>query len=331
MTTRSPVLDHPLRFAPVLKDYIWGGRRLAAWGKPLGPGQHWAESWEVVDHPQGQSHVLAGPFQGRTLHELVVERGEELLGRDAPRPRFPLLLKLLDAHDRLSVQVHPNDQQAARLDPPDEGKTEAWIVLEAAPGSGVWAGLLPGVDRPRLEEHLRQGTVEQCLHFQEVRPGDCILLPAGTVHAIGPGLLLAEIQQASNVTFRLFDWNRLGPDGRPRPLHVEQALEVIDFSRGPISPSRPQPTATPGEELLVACEKFVVRRRQVAEPVRLGGQQQCHIVLVIQGSGSWASDPLERPMRRGDSALLPAAAGAVEFVPREPTTLLHFHLPPPGV
>ncbi len=321
-------LDHPLRFVPVLKDYIWGGRRLAAWGKPLGPGPHWAESWEVADHPDGQSRVLAGPWQGRTLHELVEHRGKELLGRDAPRPRFPLLLKLLDAHDRLSVQVHPNDEQAARLQPPDEGKTEAWIVLEAAPGAGVWAGLRPGVDRHQLLEHLRQGTVEECLHFQEVQPGDCILLPAGTVHAIGPGLLLAEIQQSSNVTFRLFDWNRLGPDGRPRPLHVEQALEVIDFQRGPVLPAEPQPTGVPGEELLVACDKFVVRRRHLSETARLGENERFLIALVIQGQGSWRGDPSGQPMRRGDSALLPAAAGPLEFVPHEPTTLLLFHLPP---
>ncbi len=331
MTGPTPALDHPLRFAPVLKDYIWGGRRLEDWGKSLGSGDHWAESWEVADHPQGQSRVLAGPFQGTALHDLVGARGEELLGRDAPQERFPLLLKLLDAHDRLSVQVHPNDEQAARLDPPDQGKTEAWIVLEASSGAGVWAGLLPGVDRRSLQEHLRQGTVEQCLHFQPVRPGDCIFVPAGTVHAIGPGLVLAEIQQASNVTFRLFDWNRVGPDGRPRPLHVEQALEVIDFDRGPVRPQRPRPTTTAGEELLIACDKFIVRRRQLGSPASFGGDHRCHILLVIQGGGHLARDPLRRPMRRGDTALLPAAAGSVEFVPDEHTVLLHFHLPPVGV
>ncbi len=322
----SVSLDHPLRFEPVLKDYIWGGRRLAQWGKQLGPGDHWAESWEVADHGTDQTRVLAGPWAGKTLHELLQTSPEELTG-SARWERFPLLLKLLDAHDRLSVQVHPNDEQAARLQPPDWGKTEAWIVLEAQDEAVVWAGLQPGVDRNTLLDHLQRGTVEQCLHRQPVRVGDCILLPAGVVHAIGPGLVLAEIQQASNTTFRLFDWNRVGPDGKPRALHIQEALAVIDFEHGPVRPQLPRPGSQEGEEILAECSKFVVRRHRLREPRRFGGDGRFHILLVIEGQVSLARDPLEQPLSKGHTALIPAAAPAVQATPEEHATLLHFHLP----
>ena len=170
---------------------------------------------------------------------------ETLLGRHHPQARFPLLLKFLDAADRLSLQVHPDDARAALLDPPDLGKTETWVVLEAAPGSLIYAGLKPGVDRAQFERELARGTCEACFHTFEPRAGDCIFLPAGTVHAIGGGLLMAELQQASDCTFRLFDWNRVGPDGKPRLLHVEQALEVINFAAGPVAPQQARARTDP--------------------------------------------------------------------------------------
>ena len=214
---------YPLRFAPLFRQYVWGGRRLATrLGKLLPDSRHdYAESWEVVDHEADQSRVLAGKFQGQTLGELFRTCPHELLGPfcDQSLRRFPLLFKFLDCARDLSVQVHPNDQQAAQLEPPDLGKTEAWVVIDAEPGSVMYAGLQAGIDRTVFAEAIEQGrveqaTVEQCLHRIEPRPGDCILIPAGTVHALGAGLLIAEIQQASDTTYRLFDWNRAGPDGR---------------------------------------------------------------------------------------------------------------------
>ena len=185
--------------------------------------------------------MIAGPWAGRTLHELVRDHGAELLGTQAGLPQFPLLVKFLDANDRLSVQVHPNDQQAAAAIPGERGKTEAWVILEAEPEACVFAGLRPEVDRDALSRAIAEGTVEACLHRLRVRPGDCVFIPAGTVHALGEGVLLAEVQQSSDITYRLHDWNRLGPDGRPRPLHIEASLACTDFTRGPVGPQVPQP------------------------------------------------------------------------------------------
>ena len=164
---------YPLRFRPILRQYIWGGRRLeTVLGKALGPGDDYAESWEICDHDADQSVVAAGPLAGMTLGGMVAERGVELLGRHHPQKRFPLLLKFLDAARTLSVQVHPNDAQAALLDPPDLGKSEAWVVLAAEPGGTIYAGLKPGVDRASLAEAIRQGNCQELLHRFEPEPGD---------------------------------------------------------------------------------------------------------------------------------------------------------------
>jgi mannose-6-phosphate isomerase len=225
----------PLRFEPVLKRYLWGGRRLGElFAKPLGPESDYAESWELVDRDPEQSRVVAGPVAGKTLRELLRDYPQQILGRHAPQPRFPLLVKLLDAAQLLSVQVHPNDVQAGRMTPPDLGKTEVWHVLAAQPGSKLYAGLKAGVDRARLEKALHAGTVAECLHEIEPRVGDTIFIPPGTVHALGAGVVIAEFQQSSDVTLRLFDWNRVGADGKARPLHIDAALPIINYSFGPI-------------------------------------------------------------------------------------------------
>ena len=252
---------YPLRFEPIFRRYLWGGRRLGeVLHKPIGEGADYAESWEIVDHGADQSRVAAGPLAGTTLTELVLRHNRELFGRHVGLTQFPLLLKFLDARQALSVQVHPNDEQAARLVPPDRGKTEAWVVLATKPGSLIYAGLKRGFDRHAFERELSRGTAELCLHRFEPAPGDCVFLSSGTVHALGAGLLIAEIQQSSDTTYRLHDWNRVGPDGKPRPLHIEQALAVIDFNRGPVDPVAPQPTDRPNVERLVECDKFVLDR-----------------------------------------------------------------------
>lgn len=320
---------YPLRFEPIFRRYIWGGRRLGtALGKPIGPESDYAESWEIVDHGADRSRVAAGPLAGTTLHDIVAERGGELFGRHPPHPQFPLLFKFLDAHAPLSVQVHPNDEQASRLDPPDAGKTEAWFVVAAEPGSTIFAGLKRGFDRAALAREISRGTCELCLHRIEPRPGDCIFLPAGTVHALGAGLLIAEIQQSSDTTYRLFDWNRIGADGKPRPLHVEQALDVIDFNRGPVDPSPPVATGHSQITRLVACDKFVLDRWEIALPRQIGGDNRFHILAVIDGAVTVSGDPVERPLRIGETMLLPAAAGSVTLDPQPPrAVLLDAYLP----
>lgn len=319
---------YPLRFEPILHRYLWGGRRLAdALGKPLGEGDDYAESWEVCDRPDDQSVVASGPLRGTTLGELVRSRGDELMGRHAPAPRFPLLFKFLDAQKTLSVQVHPSDEHAARLNPPDFGKTEAWVVLDAQPGSLIYAGLKRGFDRAALERELARGTCELCLHRFEPKPGDCVFLPAGMVHAIGAGLLIAEIQQSSDVTYRLFDWNRVGADGRPRALHIEQSLAVIDFSLGPAAPRQPRATRRPHVERLVECDQFVVDRHSFASAETIGGGDRCHLIALIDGEIELAGEANRPRTRRGHTVLLPAALGEVEIVPQGRAVLLDIYLP----
>jgi mannose-6-phosphate isomerase len=317
----------PLRFNPILREYLWGGRRLAELGKPLGEGPHYAESWEVVDHGADQSVVADGTLAGMTLHELVTGHGPALVGRHHPQRQFPLLFKYLDCQQTLSVQVHPNDDQAARLDPPDLGKTEAWVVLSAEPGSRIYAGLKPGVDRPTLERELARGTCEACLHQFEPRVGDCLLIEAGTVHALGAGLLVAEIQQASNTTYRLFDWNRLDRDGNARPLHIQQSLDTIDYSRGPVDSITPQPTDRPSVERLIACDKFVLDRWRLDSSQRLANDDRFHIIADIQGKVLVQADESENELQRGDTLLIPASCRQIEFVPQGRAVLLDMYLP----
>ena len=319
---------YPLRFRPILRRYIWGGRRLeSALGKQLGPGEDYAESWEICDRRADQSVVGWGPLAETTLHDLLVQRGAEILGRHHPQDRFPLLMKFLDARRTLSVQVHPNDAQAALLDPPDLGKSEAWVVLAAEPGSLIYAGLKPGVDRADLAKAIRQGTCQDCLHRFEPAVGDCVFLPAGTVHALGEGLLVAEIQQSSDTTYRLFDWNRLGTDGKPRALHVAAALEVIDFDRPPVQPQELRSTDRPGVGRLIQCDKFVLDRWQLDSPQTAGGDGRCHILTVIEGSVTVAADPCSDVLSRGAAVFLPAAIGEVPLTPQGSAVLLDAYLP----
>ena len=315
-------------FVPSCGVTSGGGRRLeTALGKTLPPGSDWAESWEICDRGPDQSVVEFGPLAGATLSELVRRRGADLLGRNHPQKQFPLLLKFLDAARTLSVQVHPDDARAARLTPPDLGKTEAWLVLEAEPGSLIYAGLKPGVDRPALAAAIGAGRCQECLHSYSPSPGDCVFLPAGTVHALGAGLLVAEIQQSSDVTYRLFDWNRVGPDGQPRPLHIEKGLDAVDFTRGPVGRQQPHPTERPEVVRLVECEQFAWNRWHFDSPITLPDDNRCHVVSILAGVVLIEDDPTAEPVSRGGTVLLPACVGNIRMMPQGPTVLLDAYLP----
>ncbi len=318
---------YPLRFHPILRRYLWGGRRLEALGKRLDEGDDYAESWEIVDRRDDQSTVAFGPLAGCTLGDLVANHGTELLGRHAGLDRFPLLVKFLDAQHRLSLQVHPDDARAALLNPPDLGKTEAWVILAAEPASYLYAGLRRGVDRDRLAREVASDGCERCVHRIEPKPGDCFFLPAGVLHALGPGLLVAEIQQTSDTTYRLFDWNRRGPDGQPRPLHIDEALEAIDYDYGPVEPQHPEPTDRPDVERLVACDKFVLDRWKLDAAGPAGGGGRCHILMVLQGTLDVQDDPAGQPLLPGGVVLLPAELDAVTIRAREPAVILDAYLP----
>jgi mannose-6-phosphate isomerase len=296
-------------------------------GKQLGAGSDYAESWEIVDRASDQSIVAFGSLAGYSLGQLVREQATSLLGRHAPLPSFPLLFKFLDAHDRLSLQVHPDDTRAAKLDPPDSGKTEAWVVLAADPGSYLYAGLRRGITPDIFRRELSLRTPELCVEYIEPRVGDCFFLPAGVVHALGPGLLIAEIQQSSDTTYRLYDWGRLGSDGKPRELHVDEGFNAIDESHGPVAARQPVATGVPGVERLVACDEFVLDRWRLSDARAIGGDERCHILAVVEGALHVAGDPAERPLARGDVMLLPAELGQVQIQPREPTVMLDIYLP----
>jgi mannose-6-phosphate isomerase len=295
-------------------------------GKSIGEGNDYAESWEIADHEHGKSVVSNGPLTGTSLHELVRSRGEELLGQHHPQSRFPLIFKFLDCQRDLSVQVHPNDAAAAKLTPPDLGKTEAWVVLGAQPGSRIYAGLKKGCDEAKLRAAIEEGRLAEWLHSFEPRPGDCVFIPAGTVHALGAGLLVAEIQQASDTTYRLYDWGRVGADGKPRQLHVEEALRVIDYSAVELQPQTPQATP-PATERLVTCGKFVLDRWKLTSLGRLECRERFHILSVIDGELSVASSSVKVDLRRGETALLPASIRDVTLQPQKTAVLLDICLP----
>ncbi len=315
-----------LRFEPKFRRYVWGGRRLeTVLGKPLGEGDNYAESWEIVDHGDDQSIVADGPFAQWSLGKLCQEFPQEMLGRDTPTP-FPLLFKYLDAHQNLSVQVHPNDAAAAKLDPPDRGKTEAWVIVHADPEAKVYAGLKAGVDREAFARELERNNAVACLHAFTPRVGDCIFVPAGVVHALGAGLVVAEIQQASDTTFRLYDWDRVDKDGKPRPLHIEQGLAVLDDRAGPIHPVVPQQGSEPYIERLVACDYFVLERWTLDKPVPLDKGGRVLIVSVLEGSVDLTEQHSNATLKLGETALVPACVSA-HAQPQGRATLLVMTLP----
>jgi mannose-6-phosphate isomerase len=319
--THAPMTELlcPLRFEPILKRLIWGGRRLeTVLHKALGEGADYAESWEVADHRDDVSRVAGGPWAGISLRDLVRRRGEELLGEAVgARDQFPLLVKFIDAQQNLSVQVHPDDERG-RLLAGDNGKTEAWMVVHAEPGSVIYAGLRRGVTRGAFAQALEAGTVEPLLHKFAARPGDCIFIPAGTVHAIGAGVLMAEVQQMSDATFRVDDWGRLGADGRPRPLHRTQAMASIDFEAGPVDPLVPEiePTAGGTRERLACCPYFALERLRLTAPDRVGAAGRFTLLMGLGGPAEVRHQDTAYPLSPGQTLLLPAAAGACEVAPR---------------
>jgi mannose-6-phosphate isomerase len=229
------------------------------------------------------------------------------------------LLKILDANRDLSVQVHPNDTQASLLDPPDLGKTEAWLVMDVTPGSKIYAGLKAGVDRAAFAAAVADNRVEESLHSFEPAPGDCVFIPAGTLHAIGAGLLVAEIQQASDTTFRVYDWGRVDTDGQPRTLHIEQALDVIDFQTGPVHPISSKDAAA---VTLVHCDKFKLQTYSFRETLKLSTEGGFLIMAVLSGAVHVKGDPQTVPLRRGDTLLIPAALETVEINPTEAAQIM---------
>lgn len=305
----------PLVFEPFLRPQIWGQRRLGVQlGKDLSAEGTFGESWEISVHPIHVSRVAEGEFRGQLFTGLWERCAEDLIGNRGPKlPQFPLLIKFLDCHELLSVQVHPDDETAQALLKNGSGKTEAWVVLNTEKSARIYAGLKPGTTREVLERHLDSGTVATCLHSFTPRPGDCIYLSAGTVHAAGGGVLVAEVQQTSDATFRLFDWNRVGPDGKPRDLHRAQALQAIDWSAGPVEAIRPTrlfnlASGTQGERL-VQCPFFCLERYFVNGSMGHVYPEQMSIWMVLDGKAELQTKSgYQRWFCRGETVLVPATA-----------------------
>jgi len=292
--------SQPLIFTPLYMERVWGGRTLQErFGRPLPGGNPFGESWELVDRPEAQSVIRNGPLEGITLGDLWHHKREEVFGRGQTGEHFPLLLKILDARDDLSLQVHPPAHAAESLG--GEPKTEMWYVAHADPGAKLYAGLKKDVNAAMFQQSIQEGRAADYVHEIPVETGDFIFIPSGRIHAIGSGLLIYEIQQNSDTTYRVYDWNRMGLDGKPRELHLDEALHSIDFED-----AEPKLGAPEGH-LLVSCDKFVVERieLQAREERMLGGHGEFATITVVEGTVHCG----DHAFSAGDFFVIPACAG----------------------
>jgi mannose-6-phosphate isomerase len=300
---------YPIKFEPLLKERIWGGQRLRElFGKKVPDNMRIGESWELADLPEGKSIITNGHLKGRTLDQVLQSYGREIMGKVYQTP-FPLLIKLLDAQDVLSVQVHPDAAVCKRLGD-CLPKTECWYIVEAAPGAAIYKGLKPGTTRQQFAQAIENGTCEEYLVKVPVRVGECHFLPSGTCHAIGAGLIIAEIQQPSDTTYRVFDWNRIDPQtGKGRTLHIERALESIHFDPSGDNLS----VETVGR--LVDAEEFKVDKGHQAAGLQVLLSGEMKVFVILTGSGKIEGQGHEPVcFDKGDTLLIPAAyEGVMHF------------------
>lgn len=316
---------YPLTFQSIFKERVWGGRNLARlYGKPLPPEVPIGESWEISDRPGDASVITNGLFAGKDLRWLMENHASELLGlAKSHNSRFPLLIKLLDAQEKLSLQVHPPAHKAAELG--GEPKTEMWYIADAQPGAELYVGLQRGVTRTDFERKLREQSVADCFHRVPVRAGDAMFLPSGRVHAIGAGLVIFEIQQNSDTTYRVFDWNRVGLDGRPRDLHVPQSLASIDFNDFEPAPAAGEFIGDDRVKVraLVRDPLFIVEAIQMAAgAVTQLKPDRMQIVACVTGNLAVEGGDITVERSGGESCLVPACLANSAVRARTATTLL---------
>lgn len=313
---------YPLFFNPVYKDYLWGGSRIPErFHRDLPPGLY-AESWELSTHPDGPTPIANGPLAGQMLSDLLPDSRDELLGTRVPGDDFPLLIKLIDARDTLSVQVHPNDRNAAAVG--GDPKTEMWYFLEGDGSACVYCGLQPGVDRARFLKALENKTVADILRAVPAHKGKAVFVPGGRVHAIGAGCLILEIQQNSNTTYRIYDWDRVGAEGRPRDLHIEKALQVIDWE------NNADPLCRPDGPVIQSCPWFRLERLEL--PACGQSFATCgtsfHALFAAEGTAKLSWETGSVPIPAGQTCLLPAALGDYALQPGGgEATLLRISIP----
>jgi mannose-6-phosphate isomerase len=324
-------LLYPLRFEPIYQYRLWGGRHLASLLTAPLPSGLVGEAWLLSDRDDHQSRVADGPLKGRTIGQLLEQFPKQLLGKLAGRfRRFPLLLKFLDVHEMLSVQVHPTKANTNLLPEGETPKTEAWVVLEAGAQSRFYAGLKPGTTEADLRRALNNGTVANHLACLTPKPGDAVFLRAGTVHSLGGDLVVFEIQQNSDVTFRLYDWDHIdAKTGKPRALQVDKAMACIDFAEGPVSRVTPAvEMTTPVErERLFQCEHFWLWRLRGQSPFTVGAADLPRVLVCIEGEGQVEHGGATYAVGQGDIFVLPAAIGTCVFRPRGAVNLLEIAIP----
>jgi len=327
--TEAPL--YPLRFDPICQYRLWGGRRLGHWLRTSLPSDGpIGEAWMLSDRDEQPSRVAGGPLKGQTIAQLMDRWPELMLGHFAGQfSRFPLLLKFLDVNEMLSVQVHPADDKASLIPNGNTGKTEGWVILEAEPKSRIYAGLKPGVTAADLRT-LSGSTVNKYLASFMPCPGQSVLIEAGTVHSLGDGVLVFEVQENSDVTFRLYDWEHVdAKTGLSRPLQVEQALACVDFEQGVIGPVMPvvEHMQSGERERLLDCSYFQLWRLQSATSFLVGAANAPRVLVCIEGKGCIVYDDREFLMEKGCVTLLPASIGSCCFRPECPVTLLEIAVP----
>jgi len=328
----SQILLYPMFFEPIYQYRPWGGRHLAdLFNEPLPGNDPIGEAWVLSDRDDHESCVANGPLKGQAIGQLFKHWPDQLMGKLAGHfNRFPLLLKFLDAHKMLSVQVHPSDRQKDFTLAGEHGKTEAWIVLKAGTESRIYAGLKPDTTAENLRHSIANGTIAYNLPYFIPKPGDAVFLPAGTVHALGGDVVVFEVQQNSDVTFRLYDWDHIDTKtGQPRALQVDQALACIDFAQGVVGPVMPVlETILPVErEQLFQCEYFWVWRMHGQSPFTVGAMDQPRVLVCIEGNGELEHEDTKYAVGKGDIMLLPAMAGVCAFYPDGAVNLLEIAIP----
>jgi len=304
----------PFSLVPVFKDYLWGGTKLKTLFNKRTGISPLAESWELAAHPDGDCRIADGPFAGSALSEFLRKFPESMGSCRASGGELPVLIKLIDAREPLSVQVHPDDEYAKRTEG-GAGKTEMWYVLDREPGAFLYCGFEREVTRQELTRRIADGTVTEVLHKASVEPGDVFFMEAGTVHAIGAGIVIAEIQQNSNTTYRVFDYGRRGPDGKERPLHVAKALDVA--RRAPacsVPPGGRPPVVLPGSTLrrLARCAYFSVDLLELSEHCEYRTDETSFLsLLCIDGSARLSEEEWRLDIAKGDSVFVPAREGTL--------------------
>lgn len=321
---------YPLKFEPIYQYRLWGGRRLAhLLSKPLPKDEPVGEAWLLSDRKDHASKVVDGPLKGKTITELMQNCPVELMGENrAHYQRFPLLLKFLDCHEVLSVQVHPSDNQTAYIPQGDTGKTEAWVVLETADDSIIYSGLKKGTTKEELIKSIENNSVSEKLHRFIPKIDDAVFIHSGTVHTLG-GAVVFEVQENSDVTFRLYDWDRKDPKtGKPRELQVENAMACIDYNQVEIGPIIPvKSTEVKNAELLFDNEHFKLWRIESDTQVDVGFKDEPVILVCINGKGTMRYENKDYSISKGEVMLLPAIVGQFELHPNSEITVLQIAIP----